>query len=185
MLVIVFRTVLFSFVVSFLHFISLWDVGQVCHVWRLEDNFTGVGSPLPICQSRGLNSGLQAWWQMFYLRNHLMSLLTLFYFSFLLVYSFILHIWVFACKCVCAWCLRKFEEGSRSPEAEVTKWVLVIELGSSVRAASTFNLWAISSSLIVSFETTISYSDWLWMSDCLFPQPPGYVEVQAGPPYLV
>lgn len=113
----VFRRVSFSSVVLFLHLTLFVGRGAGVHVPRVEV----VGSPLPTCQSWGLNSGLQAWQQMFYPLSHLMSLPTLFYFSFLLVYSFILHIWVFACKFLCAWCLRRLKEGSRSPGAEDTK----------------------------------------------------------------
>lgn len=106
---IVFRRVSFSSVVLFLHLTSFVGCGAGVHVPHVEV----VGSPLPTYQSRGLNSGLQARQQMFYPLSHLMSLPTLFYFSFLLVYSFILHIWVFACKCVCAWCLRS---SKRAPD---------------------------------------------------------------------
>lgn len=58
---IVFRRVSFSSVVLFLHLTSFVGCGAGVHVPHVEV----VGSPLPTCQSRGLNSGLQAWQQMF------------------------------------------------------------------------------------------------------------------------
>lgn len=96
-------------------------------MWRAEDSFAGVGSP-PNLSVSGIelrSSGLAA--DVLPTEpSHEPSYFILLFFS---IGLFIYFTYMGVCLCVCAWCLRRFEEGSMSPGAEVTKWVLGQNLG--------------------------------------------------------